>query len=118
MRVNRICEALHIKHPIVQAGMRGITEAILAAAVSNAGGLGLISAIRPLTELREEICKAKQMTNKPFGVNIPVSLERERGEAWLLELKEILILQGSHLLLARKAQHCVKPLIQDRKLVQ
>ena len=60
-----------IKYPIFQGGMAWISEAKLAAAVSEAGGLGIISAMNANADIvREEIRKCKQLTNKPFGVNI------------------------------------------------
>ena len=62
---------LGIRYPIIQGGMAWIADASLAAAVSNAGGLGLISSINAGTEaVRAEIRKCRQMTDKPFGVNI------------------------------------------------
>lgn len=68
---SRICEMLGIEYPIFQGGMAWVADASLAAAVSNAGGLGLISSINAGTEaVRAEIRKCKQLTNKPFGVNI------------------------------------------------
>ena len=66
-----ICEILGIEKPIFQGGMAWIADARLAAAVSNAGGLGLISSINFGTEaVRTEIRKARELTDKPFGVNI------------------------------------------------
>lgn len=68
---SRICEILGIKYPVFQGGMAWIADASLAAAVSNAGGLGLISSINAGTEaVRNEIRKCKELTDKPFGVNI------------------------------------------------
>lgn len=68
---SRICEMLGIEYPIFQGGMAWVADASLAAAVSNAGGLGLISAINAGTEaVRNEIRKCKTLTDKPFGVNI------------------------------------------------
>ena len=62
---------LGIRYPIIQGGMAWIADASLAAAVSNAGGLGLISSINAGTEaVRTEIRKCRQLTDKPFGVNI------------------------------------------------
>ena len=67
----KITELLEIKYPIIQGGMAWVADAELAAAVSNAGGLGLISAINAGTEaVRNEIRKCKTLTDKPFGVNI------------------------------------------------
>ena len=68
---SRICEMLGIQYPVFQGGMAWVADASLAAAVSNAGGLGLISSINAGTEaVRNEIRKCRQLTDKPFGVNI------------------------------------------------
>ena len=68
---SRICDLLGITYPIFQGGMAWVADASLAAAVSNAGGLGLITSINTDTEaVRQEIRKCKTLTNKPFGVNI------------------------------------------------
>lgn len=71
--MNRICNLFGIQYPIVQAGMVWCSGWRLAAAVSNAGGLGLLGAgsMHPET-LREHIRKCKEATEKPFGVNIPL----------------------------------------------
>jgi len=69
--MKNICELLNIKYPIIQGGMANIATHQLAAAVSNAGGLGLIAAGGNNGEwVREEIRKCKKLTDKPFGVNI------------------------------------------------
>jgi len=66
-----ICELLGIEYPVIQGGMAWIANARLAAAVSNAGGLGLIAAMNSNGEqLREQIRMAKELTDKPFGVNL------------------------------------------------
>lgn len=66
-----IAKLLGIKYPIIQGGMAWVATAELAAAVSNAGALGIIGAGHmPPDALRAEIQKAKQLTDKPFGVNI------------------------------------------------
>lgn len=68
---SKICEILGIQYPVFQGGMAWVADASLAAAVSNAGGLGLISSINAGTEaVRNEIRKCKELTDKPFGVNI------------------------------------------------
>jgi enoyl-[acyl-carrier protein] reductase II len=68
---SRICEMLGIQYPVFQGGMAWVADASLAAAVSNAGGLGLISSINAGTEaVRNEIRKCRELTDKPFGVNI------------------------------------------------
>lgn len=66
-----ITELLGIEYPIIQGGMAWIAEHHLAAAVSNAGGLGIIAAGNaPYEYVKEEIRKTKELTDKPFGVNI------------------------------------------------
>ncbi len=67
----KITELLGIKYPILQGGMAWIAESTLAAAVSNAGGAGIIAGgSAPAEVIKEEIRKAKALTDKPFGVNI------------------------------------------------
>ncbi|WP_225009195.1 NAD(P)H-dependent flavin oxidoreductase [Novosphingobium percolationis] len=70
----RITEMLEIEHPIVQGGMMNVGTAEMASAVSNAGGLGIVTALtQPSPEkLREEIERTRSMTSKPFGVNMTV----------------------------------------------
>lgn len=69
--MNNICKLLNIKYPLIQGGMANVANHQLAAAVANAGGLGLIGAGGNDEEwVRQEIRKCKQLTNKPFGVNI------------------------------------------------
>ena len=70
----RITELLGIRHPIVQGGMMWVGRAELAAAVSNAGGLGILTALTQPTpdDLRKEIDRCRSMTDKPFGVNLTI----------------------------------------------
>ncbi len=69
-----VCDLLGIQIPIFQAGMSTYTTPELVAAVSNAGGLGIIGGLsRDADELREEILKVRQLTSRPFGVNHVVS---------------------------------------------
>ncbi|MFZ4687996.1 MAG: NAD(P)H-dependent flavin oxidoreductase [Polymorphobacter sp.] len=70
----RITELLGITHPIVQGGMQSVGVAELASAVSNAGGLGILTALTQPTPaaLRDEIERCRSMTSKPFGVNLTV----------------------------------------------
>ncbi len=69
---NRVTELLGIRYPIVQGGMQWVGRAELAAAVSNAGGLGTLGALTQPTpeDLRLEIDRCRAMTDKPFGVNV------------------------------------------------
>lgn len=67
----KITELLGIQYPIIQGGMAWVAEHNLAAAVSNAGGLGIIGAASaPPEVVRDEIKKCKELTDKPFGVNV------------------------------------------------
>lgn len=67
----RITELLQIEYPIIQGGMAWVAEHSLAAAVSNAGGLGIIGAANaPAEWVREEIHKARELTDRPIGVNV------------------------------------------------
>lgn len=79
MKHTRLCELLGIDYPIIQGGMVWIASAELAAAVSNAGGLGLISPNAGMSRngdqvenLKKQIEIAKGLTSKPFGVNLPI----------------------------------------------
>jgi enoyl-[acyl-carrier protein] reductase II len=66
-----LCDLLNIKYPLFQGGMAWVSDAGLAAAVSEAGGLGIIAAGHaPADYVRGQIIKARQLTDKPFGVNI------------------------------------------------
>lgn len=68
---SRICDILGIKYPVFQGGMAWVADADLAAAVSEAGGLGIVAAMNMNGEqLRAEIKKLRTLTNKPFGVNV------------------------------------------------
>ncbi len=68
---SRILDLLNIKYPIIQGGMAWVATSELAAAVSEAGGLGIIAGgTAPVEMIRDEVRKAKNMTTKPIGVNI------------------------------------------------
>lgn len=70
----RFTELVGIEHPIVQGGMQWVGYAELAAAVSNAGGLGILTALTQPTpqDLAREIARCREMTDKPFAVNVTV----------------------------------------------
>ena len=70
MNCNVITELLNIKYPIIQGGMAWIADASLAVGVSEAGRLGIISGVGPTEVVRAQIRKAKELTDKPFGVNV------------------------------------------------
>ena len=83
MKRTRICYLLKIDYPILQGGMLWLATAELAAAVSNAGALGVISPFAgmerngdPLENLRLQIARARNLTKKPFGINIPLDLDQ------------------------------------------
>lgn len=80
----RVCDILEIEHPIVLAGMGGASTPELAAAVSNAGGLGVLGAAGcGPKRLREWIARTRELTDKPFGVDtlLPASVRRASYEA-------------------------------------
>ena len=75
----RLCELLGIEYPIIQGGMAWVATSELAAAVSEAGGLGVIAAGgAPADVVRDEIKKARTLTDKPFGVNVMQMLLEEK----------------------------------------
>src|SRR5215207_3163391 len=70
----RFTELVGVEHPIVQGGMQWVGRAELVAAVANAGALGLITALTQPTpeDLTKEIARCRDMTDKPFGVNVTI----------------------------------------------
>ncbi|MDR3594839.1 enoyl-[acyl-carrier-protein] reductase FabK [Clostridium sp.] len=84
MERNRVCELLKIKYPIFQGAMARIADASLASAVSEAGGLGIITGAAPTEWVREQIKKTKELTDKPFGVNIMLMSENAEEIAELV----------------------------------
>lgn len=92
-----ICEKLNIKYPIFQGGMAHIADGKLAAAVSNAGGLGIISAMnRDSQYLKEQIEIAKGLTDKPFGVNVMLmSPYTDEVAALLADLQVAVVTTGA-----------------------
>lgn len=83
MKRARVCELIQIQYPIIQGGMLWLANAELAAAVSNAGALGVISPYAGmeshgdgLKNLREQIKRIRNLTDKPFGVNVPLDLDQ------------------------------------------
>ncbi len=87
-----ICEMLGIKYPILQGGMAHISDAHLAASVSNGGGLGIISAANGnVSWLSEQIDTARKLTDKPFGVNIMLMGENIDEIAKLIAEKKVAV---------------------------
>lgn len=83
MNKTRISSLLGIQYPILQGGMLWLAAAELAAAVSNAGALGIISSMAgmkkhgdPVLNLKRQIAQAKELTNRPIGVNIPLDIRK------------------------------------------
>ena len=69
--MNRICEILNIKYPIIQGGMAWVADSNLAAAVSNAGGFGIIGTGSATADIvKKEIDNCRRLTDRPFGVNV------------------------------------------------
>lgn len=93
----RITELLGIEYPIIQGGMAWVATAELAAAVSNAGGIGLIAAGNaPADVVREQIAKARALTDKPFGVNVMLmSPYAEEVMNMLVEEKPAVVATGA-----------------------
>lgn len=92
-----ICSLLNIRYPIFQGGMAQISDAVLAAAVSEAGGLGVIAAGNNTAEdLKKEIGKVRKLTDKPFGVNVMMlSPHAEEVGRLLSEEKVPVIITGA-----------------------
>lgn len=87
-----LCEMLGIKYPILQGGMAHISDANLAAAVSNAGGLGIISAANgDVRWVEEQIDTALSLTDKPFGVNIMLMGSNIDAIAELVSRKKVAV---------------------------
>ena len=88
----RLTTLFSIRHPILQGGMAWVADASLAAAVSNAGGLGIISAFG-LTgqELRAQIQACRQLTDKPFGVNIMLKAPNAQESAQVVAQEKVAV---------------------------
>lgn len=91
MKNNRVCELLNIEYPIFQGGMAWIADASLAASVSEAGGIGIITGAAPTEWVRNQIREAKKLTEKPFGVNIMLMSENAEEIADLVCEEEVSI---------------------------
>ena len=97
---NRICQILNIEKPIVQGPLSWLTDAKLVAAVSNAGGLGVLGPNAGLTaetavttpeataeKMREEIRKTRALTDKPFAVNL---IPTPENDVWTPPMMEVI----------------------------
>lgn len=86
--MNPVCEMLNIKFPIIQGGMGNVSNAELASAISNAGGLGTIGAgTMPADEVEKLIVTTKGMTDRPFAVNVPLTVASDVKEILKLLIK-------------------------------
>ncbi|MBP0967635.1 MAG: nitronate monooxygenase [Oscillospiraceae bacterium] len=87
-----LCELLGTRYPLMQGGMAHISDARLAAAVSNGGGLGIISAASGnIRQIADQIDEARQLTDKPFGVNIMLRGENIDEIAKLIAEKKVAV---------------------------
>lgn len=87
-----LCELLGTRYPLMQGGMAHISDARLAAAVSNGGGLGIISAASGnIQQIADQIDEARRLTDKPFGVNIMLRGENIDGIAKLIAEKKVAV---------------------------
>src|SRR5262245_8598999 len=88
----RVCELLGIEYPVIQAGMSMFTGAELAAAVSNAGGLGSIGAgMRSREDLKQQLVRMRELTQRPFAVNYGVPMLNEEAFALTLAANPALV---------------------------
>ena len=121
-----LCDLLGIKHPIVQGGMAWVGTAELAAAISNAGGLGVIGGGNaPTEEIAREIRLVKELTDKPFGLNIPLAISEYANEIVALCIEEgvrIVVLgawrPGNHLARLKEAGVTAIPVIASVPLAK
>lgn len=106
MKNNRICQILGIEKPVIQGPLSWLTDARLVAAVSNAGGMGVLGPNAGLTaetavstpeataeKMREEIRKTKKLTEKPFGVNL---IPTPENDIWTPPILKVIKEEGVH----------------------
>ena len=107
--MNRIQQLFGIKYPIIQGGMIWCSGWELAAAVSNAGGLGLIGSGSMYPEvLRDHIRKCKSATNKPFGVNIPLMYPNIQDHIQIIIDEDVKIVFTSASFFMSKISFCIR----------
>ena len=107
---NRVCKLLGTEYPLLQGGMAWVADAALAAAVSNAGGIGIIAAAATPPEiLDQEILKAKGLTDRPFGLNIML-MSPTAPDALELAVKHRLPIVTTGAGSPGKVLECLKPL--------
>jgi len=121
-----LCDLIGIKYPIVQGGMAWVGTAELAAAVSNAGGLGVIGGGNaPTEDIADEIRRVKELTDKPFGLNIPLAISEYADEIVSLCIEEgvnVVIIgawrPGNHIARLKEAGITVIPVIASVALAK
>ena len=121
-----LCDLVGIEYPIVQGGMAWVGTAELAAAVSNAGGLGVIGGGNaPTEEIAREIRLARELTDKPFGLNIPLAVSEYADEIVSLCIEEgvrIVVIgawrPGNHIARLKEAGVTVVPVIASVALAK
>lgn len=121
-----LCDLVGIKYPIVQGGMAWVGTAELAAAISNAGGLGVIGGGNaPTEEIAQEIRLARELTDKPFGLNIPLAISEYADDIVTLCIEEgvkIMVIgawrPGNHITRLKEAGVTVIPVIASVALAK
>ena len=121
-----LCDLVGIKYPIVEGGMAWVGTAELAAAISNAGGLGIIGGGNaPTEEVAREIRLAKELTDKPFGLNIPLAISECADDIIALCIEEgvkIVIIgawrPGNHIARLKEAGTTVIPVVSMAALAK
>ena len=121
-----LCDLLGIEYPIIQGGMAWVGTAELVAAVSNAGGLGIVGGGNASPEeVAREIRLAKEMTDKPFGLNIPLAISAYADEIVTLCIEEdvkIVVIgawrPGDHIARLKEAGIVVIPVVASVALAK
>ena len=120
-----LCDLLGIEHPILQGGMAWAASAELAAAVSNAGGLGIVGAgNQPPEVVRREVRRAQELTDRPFGANVPIFTGgvEERLQVFVDEGVQVITFGGGtagpYLGPLRRAGICVIPVVASVALAR
>lgn len=120
-----LCDLLGIEHPILQGGMAWAANAELAAAVSNAGGLGIVGAgNQPPEAVRQEVRRTRELTNRPFGANVPIFTGdvEDRLQVFIDEGVQVITFGGGtagpYLGPVRRAGICVIPVVASVALAR
>lgn len=108
--MNRVCEILGIEKPIIQGPMAWISTAPLVAAASNAGGLGVLGvAFAPEPFIREQVAAVKEMTDKPFGMNVDMYIgDLEMTTRVVEDLRPPIVYADTYINLCEKKDLCIR----------